>query len=260
MFSPPLIRERLIALNCLNYELGRISSSVSDPLLGQIKLKWWHDELMSISNNASEVSGHPLSGILAKFIDTKTNHINVCVSIIAAYQENILSSEVKEETLDSLIQFYTETWGALSKLQLSAVGVEDEFILSVAESIAIGWALMDYIRTTGQRLENGVAILPKDIDKKHNLCGTNIHSAEDNKLLCDGLRTIGLRAETYFQHARDYTAEINDEALPILLPKIIAESYLSSLVDNKFNIFSPRVLSHSPPILKLCWIAWKKTM
>ena len=171
IFSPSLMRERIVTLNCFNYELSRVRRSVSDPLLGQIKLQWWRDELVGISKNGSELSGHPLSGMLGEFINRESDQINMCISIVMAYQENILSPKLIEEKLDGLIQFYADTWGRLAKLQLNTLGITDELTIYVAESITIGWALMDYIRTATERFSCGISVVPKDLER-HNSLGT----------------------------------------------------------------------------------------
>src|ERR1700750_2195993 len=41
LFAPATRRETLFALYAFNYEIARVRESVTQPMLGQIRLQWW---------------------------------------------------------------------------------------------------------------------------------------------------------------------------------------------------------------------------
>ncbi len=45
LFAPPAKREALFALYAFNHELARVAESVSEPMLGEIRLQWWREAL-----------------------------------------------------------------------------------------------------------------------------------------------------------------------------------------------------------------------
>ena len=47
-FAPEPARARLLALLAVNAEIARVARSVREPLLAQIRLKWWHDAAMAV--------------------------------------------------------------------------------------------------------------------------------------------------------------------------------------------------------------------
>src|SRR5436309_9863777 len=45
LFAPAERREALLALYAFNYEIARVRETVSEPMLGQIRLQWWREVL-----------------------------------------------------------------------------------------------------------------------------------------------------------------------------------------------------------------------
>lgn len=57
-FAPPRVRERLIAIYAVNYEIARTAEIVREAALGAIRLEWWREGLEEIADgNAPRV--HP---------------------------------------------------------------------------------------------------------------------------------------------------------------------------------------------------------
>ncbi len=53
LFAPAAAREALFALYAFNYEIARVRESVSEPILGHIRLEWWREAV------ATAFSGGP---------------------------------------------------------------------------------------------------------------------------------------------------------------------------------------------------------
>src|SRR5256885_12928157 len=45
LFAPAARREALFALYAFNYEIARVRESVTLPMLGQIRLQWWRENI-----------------------------------------------------------------------------------------------------------------------------------------------------------------------------------------------------------------------
>ncbi len=45
LFAPAARREALFALYAFNYEIARVRESVTEPMLGQIRLQWWRENI-----------------------------------------------------------------------------------------------------------------------------------------------------------------------------------------------------------------------
>src|SRR3981189_3867719 len=45
LFAPARRREALLALYAFNYEIARVRETVTQPMLGQIRLQWWRENI-----------------------------------------------------------------------------------------------------------------------------------------------------------------------------------------------------------------------
>lgn len=66
LFAPPEQRADLAALFLFNATLAQIRDQVTEPLLGNIRLQWWRDELGRL-NNGNEAPAQPILEIIASW-------------------------------------------------------------------------------------------------------------------------------------------------------------------------------------------------
>src|SRR5947209_10312129 len=45
LFAPARCRDALLALYAFNYEIARVRETITQPMLGQIRLQWWREVL-----------------------------------------------------------------------------------------------------------------------------------------------------------------------------------------------------------------------
>jgi len=58
LFVSPENRADLWALYAFNAEIARIPGSVSEPMLGRIKVQWWRDVITAIADGRGAPAGH----------------------------------------------------------------------------------------------------------------------------------------------------------------------------------------------------------
>jgi len=65
LLAPRAVRDDLIVLAAFAGEVGRIPASVSEPMLGEIRLQWWRDALALDAHEAApspgRATGHPVA-------------------------------------------------------------------------------------------------------------------------------------------------------------------------------------------------------
>jgi phytoene synthase len=64
-FAPASVRERLIAIYAVNYEIARIGETVREPTLGAMRLAWWREALEEIAQGAAP-RAHPALALYAR--------------------------------------------------------------------------------------------------------------------------------------------------------------------------------------------------
>ena len=59
LFAPAAHREALFALYAFNYEIARVREAVTQPVLGQIRLEWWRENIAAAYQNGA-IRRHPI--------------------------------------------------------------------------------------------------------------------------------------------------------------------------------------------------------
>src|SRR5882757_10127749 len=67
LFAPAGRREALLALYAFNYEIARVRETVTQPMLGQIRLQWWRENIVAAFEDGV-VRHHPVVQPLAATI------------------------------------------------------------------------------------------------------------------------------------------------------------------------------------------------
>src|SRR6201987_1318089 len=63
LFAPAACREALFALYAFNYEIARVRESVTQPMLGQIRLQWWRENIAA-AFEGGPIRHHPVAEAL----------------------------------------------------------------------------------------------------------------------------------------------------------------------------------------------------
>src|ERR1700716_562271 len=76
LFAPAARREALFALYAFNYEIARVRESVTQPILGQIRLQWWRDNIAAAFEGGpvrQHVVAAPLTGAIRELALTRAD-------------------------------------------------------------------------------------------------------------------------------------------------------------------------------------------
>src|SRR5215831_15489085 len=152
LFAPAARREALFALYAFNYEIARVRETVTQPMLGQIRLQWWRE------NIAAAFEGGPVR-----------RHI-VAEPLTAAIRGAALSREHFDRLIDARetdleddppaaladLEGYAEATSArLIYLALEILGVHDDAADEAARHVGIAYALAGLMRSMAFPLRAG---------------------------------------------------------------------------------------------------------
>ena len=59
LFAPAARREALFALYAFNYEIARVRETVTEPMLGRMRLQWWRESI-AVAFEGGAVRRHPV--------------------------------------------------------------------------------------------------------------------------------------------------------------------------------------------------------
>ncbi|WP_142416292.1 phytoene/squalene synthase family protein [Bartonella massiliensis] len=176
LFAPKKKRQALAALYAFNAEISRIRESVHDPLIGEIRLRWWYD---SIAHSETQTSGNNpiLSGLLTAitlFNLPKAAFLRYCdAQILDLYRNPI-------ETLHDLEHYCGETAGIILQLscQILDPDIAQDFT-DIYEHGGIAQGLSGILRLLSFMQSRYHYYLPTDILK---VVGVNREDLDSHRL------------------------------------------------------------------------------
>jgi len=233
LFAPDDRRPDLLALLALNLELARIRDRVREPTLGRIRLAWWHETIEGVFENRPRQ--HPVALALADTIGRRGIPRQAFDSMIEAREVEF--EEQGFPTLDALENFAAQTSGALHRVCLNILGVDDPQVEMAAGHVGTAWALVGLIRSVSHHASAGRVYLPVDVLSEVHLTASDVLSLRSGARLKPVIEVVLRRAFQHLVSARDLKSQVSREALPVLLPAILADSYARRLRRHNYDPF-----------------------
>ena len=224
-----------MALYAFNSAIARVRETVSEPLIGEIRLQWWWDRIAAIYD------GIRLDDELAAALaDAVTSHglSRVNFETLIEGRRRDLDDRPPDDIAD-LIHYAEQTSVALNDLALEILGVSNDAAARTAgRHTAIAWTLVGVVRAVPFHAAQGRLFLPADVCQD---CGIdperpNLRSG-DAAIAAAGCHIAGLAAD-HLAQARSLT--VPKEALPALLPATFASADLAVLEKTGFDPFDGR--------------------
>jgi NADH dehydrogenase [ubiquinone] 1 alpha subcomplex assembly factor 6 len=222
LFAPAARREALFALYAFNYEIARVRESITQPMLGQIRLQWWRENIAA-AFEGSAIRHHPVAEALTAAIRDlrlSRDHFDRLID----GRETDLADE-PPATLAALEDYAEATSARLVYLALEVLGVHDAPMRDAGLHVGIAYSLAGLLRAMPFRARQ---IIPADIPAPH--CVIELAAA----------------ASRHLQAARALRNRIPRSALPALLPAVIARRSLNRLKRAGNNPFDPALATPDP--------------
>ena len=206
-----------------NYEIARVREIVSQPILGQIRLRWWCDMLDEVYAG-KPVRRHEVATPLADAIRHHGLARAPFDAMIDARERDLLAEE-PPSTLADLETFLADTSSRLLQTQIAVLTGADGG--EAARRIGIAWGLVGLIRALPFHAAAGVRYIPTDIAEAAGLPAQGF--SKPSAPLAAALRPLGTAAEDHLAAARARRWEVPAGALPALLIARLSGRYLRLL-------------------------------
>ncbi len=174
-FSPIEQRAPLIWLFGFLMDVQQISMKVNEPLLGEIRLQWWRDQLLKLLRGESV--GHPVADGLSPFFETFGEPLfKELISIVDSFRFEIQKEPIK--TITELHGLLEQRFGSFLRagLILTAAQFEKKDLICSEAGKAIGVAQL--LAELDGYLHRDLMVLPQDIMSEHNLFHENFLTTE----------------------------------------------------------------------------------
>jgi NADH dehydrogenase [ubiquinone] 1 alpha subcomplex assembly factor 6 len=255
LFAPAGKREALFALYAFNYEIARVRESVSEEMLGLIRLQWWRE------------------AIAAAYGDAPPRRHEIVEAVTAAIRERQLSRshfdrliDTRERDLDdapstslAALEDYAEgSSAALIYLALEVLDAATPAAREAARHVGIAYALAGLLRAMPVHASTGRSSMPEDVAAEAGLDPRDYSALRTTAALRHAVRILAEAAARHLAAAGQLRRKIPASAVPALLPARIAATMLRRLEQAGFDPFSGAATRPDPlQSWRLAWAAWR---
>ena len=242
LFLPQIHRAAVFALYKFNLDVARVGVEISDPMIGQLRLKWWYDAVSNIGTG--KVPNHPTVVILDRVFSQYNLDPAVLQSVVEAYVEQLIMA--RQINLAGLLSNLDKTLGRLNELIIHIIdGVCSDEAVKAGFHIARASGLSNLIRNLPKTISRGRVYIPEDICCSEAVSTLDLMELNSQRLLPSGvikvIRAIVEVAEDELHQGRKLRSFIDRSTRPVLLTGTIAGQELAAI---KASGFDPRRLQH----------------
>ncbi len=226
LFAPDHLRPRLLALYAFNIEIARIRETVSETMLGEIKLKWWHDAIEGLY--AGTEMGHPVVAALTPAIAEAGLPKHAFINMIAARQFDLYDDPMPD--LGALEGYLGETSSMLIQLAAMILAKDQAQALADVSGLAgVAMGIAGLLRSLPLTRARGQCFIPKEMLERHGLSPAHLLAARNPEALATVLAELRAHAAKRLAEARAKSRSITPETFPAYLPASLTGLYLARL-------------------------------
>ena len=228
LFASPERREDLFTLYAFNTEIARIRETVSEPMLGQIRLQWWRDTLDCLCRG--DATHHPLADELSGLIRRQSLPRPLFDRLIEARELDM--QDQPPESLAHLKLYVEDSSAGLTELAALVLGGEDAATQEAARHVGQAWGLVGLLRAHPFAIKARRLYLPV---KEKGLDVEDVLAGEASPGLIELSEQIARTAAHHLAEARKLRRQVSRAAIPALLPAKLADFYLVRLKKARFD-------------------------
>ncbi len=248
LFAPAERREALLALYAFNYEIARVRETVTEPMLGQIRLQWWREVVAAAF--AGEPPRHHLVAV------PLTAAIRDCRLTRAHFDRLIDTRErdlVDEAPADlAALEDYAEgTSAPLVQLALELLAVRRPDADETARQVGIGYALAGLLRAMPFHAAAGRCFIPDEMAGRVGLDPGDYAGRRSTPAVRAAVCEIAAAAIRHLRAARERRVTIPRAGLAAVLPAIVADRFLGRLRRADHDPFAPGLAASDG------WQSWR---
>ncbi len=247
LFASDFLKEGLYALYAFNYEIAKISETVSEAMLGEIRLQWWRESLDLIYKHIKDggktiLRKHDV--IVPLMLSIKKHNLpkELFDEIIEGRTDDLYPKN--PETIEVLESYIKKTSSSLTKLTGLVLGCGEEKAL---EELGIAWGMLGVIRAVPYQASLNKIFLPDDVMTLYGLSNNDVHSIKDCDELKNTIRAIDQKLEDSLKNLKKLTRNIKRSEKSIFLLTSLIKSYRKELKKSDYNPFKLHEKSNSFP-------------
>ena len=248
LLAPRAGRAALLTLYAFNIEIARVRETVSEPMLGRMRLQWWRETLDAI-DDGGPVRRHAVALALTDVIRRHGLDRAALAQMIEGREFDL--EDRQPATIDELVSYADATSGALSALAMTALGGDAADAQRAARDAGIAWALAGLLRAVPFHAVRRRVYLPRSAIDDATLRA--LFGGRSSERLVRAVAIVAEKARAHLSMARSCREAVPRSARAALAPAALIECDLAALERAGFDVFAART---GPPLARQARMVW----
>jgi 15-cis-phytoene synthase len=250
LFAPAERRRQLHAIRAFVVEIAEAREKVTQPLLGEMRLRWWADTI----EQSSGANAHPVADALADTISQncldQSEFLAFLDARVADFYDDPTPSLAALQDYCSKADALPLRWCALA-LGCGAplCGEASAALEAAGTALGLTRILWGLPRQGGAR-----ALLPADLLARHGVAAGDIEAGRDSKALRAALAELRALARAMLASAKAASPRLDAAARAALLFAAAAPLYLERMEASDYQPFQPLA---APSAWRRQWRLWR---
>jgi phytoene synthase len=242
-------RRALLALYAFNVEISRVRDQVTQPLAGEIRLRWWTDMLAGEGHGG--VEGNPVASELKLAIDRFQLPVEPLMRLIDEHQFDLYNDPMP--TLAALEGYVTETVSALFALAARVAAAPSAEIEHLARHAGLAQGFTQVIAALPRDAARRQLFVPAQLLAKQGIGAEHIFAARQTPSVRAAVDQLIEEARRHLDTAFGLLNDIAPEARPIFLQLAMVRRDLAQMSRADRDPFVP----HIPSRFQTLWTLWR---
>ena len=249
LFVPAAQRRALLAIYAFNVEISRVREQVSQPLPGEMRLRWWTDMLAGAGHGG--VEGNPVAAELLLAIRDWRLPAERLSRLIDEHQFDLYNDPMP--TMAALEGYIDDTSSALFSIAAVIAGRQSPEIEHLARHAGLAQGIAQVIATLPLDASRRQLFVPLQLLESHGCSMEEVYAGKQTPKLRAPLDQLIGEAREHLRTAFALLATAPPEVRPVFLPLALVGRDLKRMARADSDPFVPHVTSR----LRTLWTLWR---
>ncbi|MFP4003888.1 MAG: phytoene/squalene synthase family protein [Alphaproteobacteria bacterium] len=202
LFAPAPVRERLLALYAFAHEVAKVRETVTQPMLGEIRLQWWRETVDAFAEG--EVRRHPVAEALSRTVDEAGLPPSGLHALIDVRSVDLDDAETPLEDEAALAAYADGTAGALMALarQVQTGTPPEGATAEAARAGGRAWACTGLLRALPYHARDRRIFIPRSILRERGVATESVFAGRHTPELALAMADMAAMARDHLAQAR----------------------------------------------------------
>ncbi len=227
LFAPKGRRDDLWALYALRCELAAVPGRVSEPGLGEIRLKWWSDALSELAvGGAAET---PVLRVLKSPVVAGRLPVAPLVDLAAAFARDLYADP--PPTGREMEGYFGETQSRIFHMAAALLAKDpDPPTADCAGHAGVAYGLTLRLAGLAADRHAGRTIIPADLLARHGLDRAGVYGVDQPAALAPVIDELATGARDHLDRARDHWSALPQPLRRAVLPAFLPLAMVAPLL------------------------------